>query len=50
MLVMGETRLFKASNQLNQLLCKMLHCFDVYTLVTPAGQNRNASKTQVKHA
>jgi len=27
---MGETNLFKASNELNQLLCQMIHCFKAF--------------------
>lgn len=42
MVVMGETTLFKASNQ---LLRKMIYCFEMFetphTLATPAGQNIN---------
>jgi len=28
--MMGEIKLFKTSKQLNQLLCKMIHCFEVF--------------------
>ncbi len=47
-LVMGQTNLFEASNQLNQLIRKMIHCFEA--LETPhAGQKCvNATKTQAK--
>ncbi len=46
----GETKLFESLNQLNQLLCKMIHYSEA--LETPhADQNgANEIKTQSKHA
>jgi len=32
---MGETKLFKASKELNQLIRKMIHCFETPHLTPP---------------
>ncbi len=45
---MGETKLFEALNQLNQLLRKMIRCFEALE-TAHAGENVvKASRTQTK--
>ncbi len=57
-IVMGETNLFEALNQLNQLFHKMIHCFEALETPHPGDAcwsivckcNKNKNKNRLKHA
>ncbi len=45
---MGETKLFEALNQLNQLLRKMIRCFEALETAHTGENVVKASRTQTK--
>ncbi len=48
-LLMGETKLFEILNQLNQLVRKMIHCFEGLEIQADDACWSKQSKNQPKH-